>query len=568
MLHVSEAELKKALTASGFVDEKDFEKAYMDAKSANRETADILIEKGILSEEYLAKIMADYSEMPYLDLKSGKIDKDTLFKISENYAKSHHVAAVAEDDNSITIAMIDPMDLKTVQFLEHQLKKSIKPAFVTHQGLKQALTLYEINVDKEFDKIINENVGKAIQSGTSDAQQLAQDLPVISILETLIEYASSEDASDIHIESLVDQTLIRFRVDGVLQDILWLPIAVHTAILARVKLIADLKIDEHRLPQDGRFKYETDEASVSIRVSIVPTIYGEKIVMRLLSDSSRPLNLEALGFDQKQQALLDEQIKKTHGMILSTGPTGCGKTTSLYTIMHLLNKPEVNISTIEDPVEYDIKRINQIQVNTKTGLGFSDGLRSLLRQDPDIIMVGEIRDGETAELAVHAALTGHLVLSTLHTNSAAGAIPRIIDIGVQPFLLASTVNLIIAQRLVRRICTKCNFSKKISEKEAMDIFKHLGIEGSDIKKYKSPNMAYMGKGCDECHGSGFKGQIGIFEVLVVNDNIRNLIIDSAPETKIHQSAVKNGMITMLQDGLNKAASGLTTYEEIMRVIRE
>ncbi|PIR67546.1 hypothetical protein COX95_03370 [bacterium CG_4_10_14_0_2_um_filter_33_32] len=568
MLHIPEKELKDTLVSSGFISEKEFDSVIEEAKRTAQDIESLLIEQGLISEEYFTKILADYFKVPFFDFSGFEMTPELLSLVPENIAKTHKVIAVGASKKDITLAMEDPGDLKTIQFMERKIGKKINPVLVTHKNLKEALSGYKKSITQEFDKIINENVDKAMSTGVNDAEKMAQDIPVTKILDTLIEYAAAQESSDIHIEPLDDEVLVRFRIDGILQDVINLPYIVHSALAARVKLISDLKIDEHRLPQDGRFRYKLDETSMAIRVSVIPTIYGEKIVLRLLMESARPMNLESLGLEQQDMAVIRDAIKKTHGMVLSTGPTGSGKTTSLYTILHLINKPEVNISTIEDPVEYDIRRVNQIQVNVKTGLTFADGLRSLLRQDPDIIMVGEIRDSDTAELAVHAALTGHLVLSTLHTNNAAGAIPRLVDIGVQPFLLASTVNLIIAQRLVRRVCPGCITPKPITKEEASRIFYQLGISGKDIKKYKLPKTVFAGKGCKECHNSGYRGMVGIFEILRVNNEIRELVLQKAPESRIEAQAIKDGMRRMLEDGLEKAESGITTYEEIMRVIRD
>lgn len=567
MLHIPEQELKKTLISSGFISEEEFDKASAKARQKAQTIESVLIEENYLSQEYLAKILAEYFKVPFMDLTGFEAKQELLDLIPENIAKSHKVLAVDFDKKSISLAMEDPGDLKTIQFMEKKFGKKISPVLVMHDDLKEALSFYKKSITKEFDKIISENVDKAIESGVSDDERAAQDIPITKILDTIIEYAVAQEASDIHIEKMSDQILIRYRVDGILRDITSLPSMVHPGLIARVKLISNLKIDEHRLPQDGRFRYQIDESSIATRVSIIPTMYGEKVVMRLLMESARPTNLESLGFNQNELSIIKDEITKTHGMILSTGPTGSGKTTSLYTIVHLLNNPEVNISTIEDPVEYDIRRINQIQVNVKTGLTFADGLRSLLRQDPDILMVGEIRDKETAELAVHSSLTGHLVLSTLHTNSAAGAIPRLIDIGVESFLLASTINMIIAQRLVRRVCPNCISPKSIKIEEARNIFNQLGITSKDFKKYKLPKTVFKGKGCNECRNSGYKGMVGIFEILKVDQEIREFILKSVPESEIEKLAIKKGMKTMLDDGLSKAQAGITTYEEIMRVIR-
>jgi len=348
---------------------------------------------------------------------------------------------------------------------------------------------------------------------------------------------------------------------------------VHPAIVARVKILADIKIDEHRLPQDGRFRYESensadDSHSTAVRVSVIPAFYGEKVVMRLLEESERFLTLEELGLSSRNFTLVNKAILQPHGMILSTGPTGSGKTTSLYTILHILNRPEVNISTIEDPIEYDVKRVNQIQVNPKINLTFADGLRSLLRQDPDILMVGEIRDKETADMAIHSALTGHLVLSTLHTNDAPGAIPRMIDMGVEPFLLSSTLNLVVAQRLVRKICTNCVTTVKMTDDQKKQLEQTIKALGGKIKL---PGKIYKGKGCQECGGSGFKGRIGIFEVMAITPEMQEIMatkVSELSEEKIRVQALADGMVTMMEDGFMKVESGITTLEEVLRVTSE
>lgn len=571
MLHIPYQELKKVLLDSGFIDKASFDKASQEAEKTDRDITNILVEHGNISEEYLAEILADYFGVEFVSLKKITIPDDVLKEVSEEVAKTRKLipfAYVEEEvpDSGLKVAMVDPGDLSSVEFLKNLTDKKIIPYITTATELREALGVYKKSIASDFTKIIEENVKKSKAQG-QDIEQMAKDLPVINILNTLIEYAISQRASDIHMERLPKEFLVRFRIDGILSDMITLPTSVHPAIVARIKILADLKIDEHRLPQDGRFRFESESRSTAIRVSVIPAFYGEKVVLRLLEESERFLTLEELGLSQRNLKLVDEAIKQPHGMILSTGPTGSGKTTTLYTVLHILNRPEVNISTIEDPIEYDIKRVNQIQVNPKINLTFADGLRSLLRQDPDILMVGEIRDKETADMAIHSSLTGHLVLSTLHTNDAPGAIPRLVDMGVEPFLLASTLNLVIAQRLVRKICKACvtSYELKTGEKEKLEAAIKILTKNREIHL---PNKFYKGKGCKECGGSGFKGRIGIFEVLEITPTMQALISAKVSEDKVSLQALKDGMVTMLEDGFAKVEAGTTTLEEVLRVTRE
>ena len=408
---------------------------------------------------------------------------------------------------------------------------------------------------------------------------MAQDLPIVRIVDTLLEYAIFEGASDIHIEPTEKDVVIRYRVDGVLRDVMRLPKSIQPGLIARIKILANLKIDEHRLPQDGRFKITTSDYKISFRVSIIPVFDGEKVVLRLLNESAEVLSLEQLGLQLKALELIKLNIKKPHGIILVTGPTGSGKTTTLYTLINLLNKPDVNISTIEDPIEYRMPRINQSQVNPKIGYTFAVGLRALLRQDPNIVMVGEIRDNETAEIAAHAAMTGHLVLSTLHTNDASTTPPRLLEMDIAPFILASTINVIIAQRLVRKICLNCIQSYTLTKKAVEDIEKRFNLkrmlevlerEGI-ILSAKTPIdslLFYRGKGCKQCNNTGYKGRIGIYEVLQVDTKIQNLILSRATTDEVRKAAEEQNMLTMQQDGFIKAKNGITTIEEVLRVTKE
>ncbi|OGF04318.1 MAG: hypothetical protein A3H14_04210 [Candidatus Doudnabacteria bacterium RIFCSPLOWO2_12_FULL_49_8] len=408
---------------------------------------------------------------------------------------------------------------------------------------------------------------------------MAAEIPVVRVVDTLLEYAIFEKASDIHIEPQENEVIVRYRIDGMLHDVMTLPKVIQPALIARIKVISSLKIDEHRLPQDGRFKVEKDDYNISFRVSTIPVFDGEKVVLRLLDESAKAMTLEELGFIHRNYEVIIRNVKKPHGAILVTGPTGSGKSTTLYTILSLLNTKGVNIATIEDPIEYRIEGINQTQVNPKIGLTFAMGLRALLRQDPNIMMIGEIRDSETAEEAVHAALTGHVVLSTLHTNNAAGALPRLLDIGVEPYLIASTVNVVVGQRLTRQICEDCRIDYRIDGEMEASLKKDFDIPAlltiMKREKFIEPQIRslaeltfHKGQGCDRCGHSGYRMRKGIFEVLEVSTTIQDLILKRAPTSQIEQKAVDEGMVLMWQDGFIKCLQGKTTIEEVIRVSRE
>lgn len=560
-MKIQPAKLKEIVLKAGFVSEEDFNKAAKAAQELEKPLEDILIFRGLINEESLGQLIAEHFKVPFASLRHKIIPLEVLELIPENLARSYRILPFEKTDKDLHLAMEDPEDFEAVEFAKRQTSLKIKPFFATSEAVAKGLSQYKKNIRREFEKIIEENVRKTKTIKGKDLTKAAADIPVIKILDTILEYAIAERASDIHIELLEKELVVRYRIDGLLRDIIILPREVHPVIVARVKVLTHLKIDEHRIPQDGRFKFQIDEDFISLRVSIIPAFYGENIVMRLLFESARPLSLEELGLIGKNFEVLKKNIEKPHGMILVTGPTGCGKTTTLYSILNILNTTEVKICTIEDPIEYGMSRVTQIQVNPETGLTFAAGLRSLVRHDPDRIMVGEIRDKETVEMAIHSALTGHLVLSTLHTNDAPGAIPRLLDMGAEGFLVASTVNVIIAQRLVRRICTNCIERFKPEEKSLELIEKRFGLKtkGQDF---------YRGKGCEECGGKGYKGRVGIFEILETNDEIRELILKKVASEEIRKAALKAGMASILADGLDKVAAGITTVEEVLRVVQE
>lgn len=553
-------DLKTILVDSGFVSESDFNRALTNAQNLEKPISDILIFHGLISEQAMGQLISEHLNVPFVSLKSKSIPLKTLKIVPEQLARAHRMIPFFETDQDLHVAMEDPKNFEALERIRRLTKKKIIPHYISPPDLSLSLNQYKKEIKNEFNQIISEHVKKTGKVKEEDIAKAAVDLPVIKILDTIMEYAIAERTSDIHIETLEDALAIRFRIDGQLRDIIKLPKGIQPALVARIKILSKLKIDEHRIPQDGRFKFTFADQSLALRVSIIPSFYGENVVMRLLFESSRPLSLEEIGLTGQQLQTLRDNIKKPHGMILVTGPTGSGKTTTLYSVLNILNTISVNICTVEDPIEYGIRRVNQIQVNPDTGLTFAAGLRALLRHDPNIIMVGEIRDQETAEMAIHASLTGHLVLSTLHTNDAAGAIPRLLDMGVEGFLVASTVNLIVAQRLVRRLCQIC-ISRIEPDKITTDLFTKYRPQVKKVSVFKSP-------GCDECNHSGYKGRIGIFEILEVSSKIRELVTKKASGDQILDQAKLEGMTLMVEDGLDKASSGLTTIEEVIKAVRD
>ena len=550
--------LKQILVKSGFIREADFDEAAESAAYLGKKVEDILVFKGFVNEEDLGKLIAEHLKVPFVNISQQVLSEEILKTIPEKLARSYRMVPFEKKDNAVKLAMEDPTNFEALEFARRQTGMQIIPHYATSNSIRKALGQYKKNIRADFEKVIAENVKRA--KAEVNLEKAAEKLPVIKVLDTILEYAAAERASDVHIEAFAEEVIIRFRIDGVLHDILKLPRGIENAIVARIKILSNLKIDEHRIPQDGRYKFTVDGDVIGLRISIIPGFYGENVVMRLLPETRRPLSLEELGITGQNLELIEDNIRKPHGMVLATGPTGSGKTTTLYSILNILNTPKVKICTIEDPIEYGIKRIDQIQVNPKVGLKFSTGLRSLLRHDPDIIMVGEIRDKETAEIAIHAALTGHLVLSTLHTNDAAGAIPRFLDMGAEGFLVASTINVVIAQRLVRRICTSCLVETAPSQESLKMLAQDISV--------KPGQKFYKGKGCDKCHGSGYSGRVGIYEFLAVTDKIRQLVVKRVSSDTIREQAVSEGMITMFEDGMNKIAAGLTTLEEALRAVRE
>jgi type IV pilus assembly protein PilB len=562
------SDLFKAIKELEVIPEDKLEDAYKQSKQKDKTLEEVLVDKDLIADSDLSKIIADLYKLQTINLSQTSIDKDVLSEIPEVVAREQRIIAFKKDGEGLHLAMADPSNEQIRQFIEKKFGIPVSVYYSSNREIDDALTLYQHDIKKAFSEIISENIEKA-----KGAQK--PEPSIIKIVETIITYAYQNKASDIHIEPDDEKSTVRFRIDGILHDIIELPVGLHNQIVTRVKVLAQLRTDEHSKPQDGKIVQKMKHEDLDMRVSVVPVTDGEKIVMRLLSERSRQFSLKDLGFSESDLKKVEEAYNKPHGLVLATGPTGSGKTTTLYAILKLLNKRVVNIMTIEDPVEYDIEGVNQIQVNTKTGLTFAKGLRSIVRQDPDIILVGEIRDEETADISINAAMTGHLVLSTLHTNDAATSIPRLIDMKIEPFLVGSTVIVIVAQRLVRKICSSCRVSKEL------DLNKYQGRTKSTetlqlYQKYfakyfgqgKEKVRVYEGKGCPVCHKTGYVGRIGIFEVLEVDEKIRKAIVETKDSGAIRDIATDAGMTTMVENGFQKVKSGETTIEEVLRVIKE
>ncbi len=580
---IESTQLEKFIFDSGLVSRQDLDAAKKEALDAKDDIGNVLVRQGKLSEDDLIRIKAYVLGITFVDLKDKKLDFATLSLIPEPIARKHNIIAFKKTETDLEVAMLDVEDFSEISFIKKKTGLRILPRLTNVDSIKSALLQYQKSLKADFGDIIkneagrlSEDFGKITESSGDDLKKIAEELPVVRIVDTLVKHAAIQDASDIHIEPYENEVIIRYRIDGILHDAMILPKAAGAGITARIKVLSNLKLDEKRLPQDGRFKMDINGEQISFRVSMLPTYYGEKTVMRLLRENGAGFSLEGLGFFGEALEKLHQAMNLTTGMILTTGPTGSGKTTTLYTLLDLLNTPDVNISTIEDPIEYQMKRINQTQVKPDIGFTFSSGLRSLVRQDPDIIMVGEIRDDETASLAINAALTGHLVLSTLHTNSAAGAIPRLIDMKAEPFLLVSTLQIIIGQRLVRRLekpkekfkLTEAeikNLTSKINTERVLAVLKEEKIVGpdatwKDVEFWKaSPSKEYP---------DGYHSRIGIHEVLRITPTIRNLIMKNSSADEIEIQAKKDGMLSMIEDGIVKAIKGYTTIEEVLRVISE
>ena len=587
-MQVSESELKTFILDSGLVSRKDVDaaeaKTKEGAKSGKQSIGDVLVSDGMLSSDALRRIKAYVLGIPFVNLKDSKLPFEVLSMIPEPIARTHNIIAFKKSLDSLEVAMLDTEDLPAIDSVRKKTGLKILPRLTDDDSIKHALMQYQKSLKEEFGDLISKEAGniKLVKDSNGeevsgdDLKKMAEDLPIVRIVDTLLRHAIIQGASDIHIEPMEEEVMVRYRIDGILHDAMTLPKQAAAGITARIKVLANLKLDEKRLPQDGRFKMETETDKVSFRVSLLPTYFGEKIVMRLLRETGEGFTLEALGFHGESLERIHDAMKQTTGIILISGPTGSGKTTTLYTVLDILNTPDVNISTVEDPIEYQMKRVNQTQVNPAIGFTFANGLRALLRQDPNIIMVGEIRDGETAALAINAALTGHLVLSTIHTNSAAGAIPRLIDMGVEPFLLVSTLRVIVGQRLVRRLTdTKEQYALDKVERDKMfkadnfdAVLKALKDEKLVKPDAKVDDLPFYHPKAGGQSEDGYHSRIGIHEILSVSPAVKELILHGGITDAIEGQARKEGMLTMLEDGIYKASRGVTSLEEVLRAVKE
>ena len=551
---ITDDELKNLVLKTNLTDKKGIFEIEDYMRNTGSTFYDSLIERNIANDEKLGIMIADYLKIPFVVLVKITIPQDVFKIVPERIARRYKVICFGKDDQGIKLAMLDPKNQLLIESLSKKTGLKVNAFLATERDIVGAFHIYQKDLQKTFNDLIN-------QSAISPLK----DIPIAKMVNLIFTYALQDRSSDIHIEPQDEDTLIRFRMDGMLQDIFKLPLRLHDRIITRIKVLAKLRTDEHLAAQDGKMRFASEDQTVDIRVSILPIVDGEKVVLRLLSTQDRQFSLADLGMSDSDLSKLTNAIKKSYGMILSTDPTGSGKSTTIYSILKILNRREKNITTIEYPVEYRIKGVNQINVNTKTGLTFANGLRSILRQDPNIIFVGEIRDIETAGIAVNAALTGHLVVSTLHTNDAATALPRLIDMKVEPFLVASTINIIIAQRLVRKICEMCKSSMDITLDELLKNLPKNTVEKHFGKQSKF--QVYYGKGCKICMQTGYSGRIGVFEILEVSKDIKKLIVNKSDADEIVKQAYKEGMSMMLDDGLEKVKRGLTTIEEVLRVTK-
>ena len=593
-MHISDSTIVKLLERSGAATSQQLQPLVSEAASSNLRLQDIVLQNNLIDERTLTKLYATYADIPYIELDPRDIPSDILMRIPERIARQYNAVIFKIDpDGLIHLAMDDPDDVQAVNFIEKEIGTNTRVYIAPRSNILECLEGYRGDVTQELKEVIDIQREDDGSNQKVTEAEVAEDSPIAQTVNLLLEYAIRSNASDIHIEPREQFVQVRYRIDGVLKEVNRLHKNVLGALVSRIKILSNLKIDERRVPQDGRFKIKVAGKQYALRVSTLPIADGEKVVMRILDESNQAVTLEQLGYWGHSLAVINQALTEPNGMILVTGPTGSGKSTSLFSVLSMLNTPEVNISTIEDPVEYKIPGVNQTQTNSKAGMTFASGLRALLRQDPNIIMVGEIRDGETANLGVQAALTGHLVFSTLHTNNAATCLPRLLDMGIEPFLIASTVKAVVGQRLVRRLCMNCRQSYVPNQTEVAEIVRlfHLapgqnfyyihqleaqaivqkvggetpwGTTDTTIVALWQPNP----NGCDECNHTGFKGRVGIYEVLGTSREIQKMIIGGNTSNEIQDQAVAEGMTTMLTDGLIKAIRGNTTVEEVLRVTKE
>lgn len=556
------------LAAGGLITPEQLKFIKSEAVRRTEPAEKIIASMNWVGEEPLAKARAQVIGVPYINPAEQPISPEILSTISEEVAKRFTIIPIARDQNTISVAMVDPLDLGAVEFIEKKSGLTVTPYLATAVSINRAIAdQYTRGLSKEVTDALKDvapGMSRSYIAQTQVATGMGE-APVARIVSTLLEYGIKVRASDVHIEPLENETRVRYRIDGILHEKLILPKKIHDSIVSRIKILGNMKIDEKRIPQDARFNFKIGKEELDLRLSTLPTAYGEKVVMRLLKKTGAVPSLTELGLRAKALRNLEENIARPHGIILVTGPTGSGKTTTLYSVLSKLNSTKVNIVTLEDPIEYQISGVNQVQINPQAGLTFASGLRSFLRQDPNIIMVGEVRDSETTDLAVQASLTGHLVFSTLHTNNASGALPRLLDMHAEPYLIASTVNCVVGQRVVRTICPTCKEAKEVKQ----EIIAQLKVVLDGLFEFaKKPIKLYFGKGCLHCNNTGYLGRVGIFEVLIVSEKIARMIFNRETSQSIERQAVLDGMITMKQDGFLKVIEGVTTIEEVLRVAEE
>ncbi|MBI5732595.1 Flp pilus assembly complex ATPase component TadA [Candidatus Jorgensenbacteria bacterium] len=571
MIPLPTVRLREILVKAGVVDGATFDAIAQEAGHKKQNIVDIFIARGLINKDYFLILVGQALGVERVNLGIVKIEEELLKLLPEDIARRRQAIVFGKEaDGKFKVAMEDPTDLETIDFIRLKLGGNVKPYLATEEDLDRGFSLYEQKATQDYKSVIEASIQESLRSKVrGDLKQAAEDLPIVAIVDNLMVYAVSSRSSDIHFEILDDAVLVRYRIDGILHEIIRMPKDIHEAVVARLKLLSSLRLDEHMHPQDGRYRYKVGDNIIDVRVSIIPTFHGEKVEMRLLPAAQKPLSLRDIGLFEDNIKLIDEAISKTYGMVVVCGPTGSGKTTTLYSMLNMLNRPEVNIVSIEDPIEYDMRYVNQMQVNAQAGITFASGLRSILRQDPNIILVGEMRDTETANIAVQAALTGHLVLSSLHTNDAATAVPRLMDMNVPPFLVAAVLNDVTAQRLVRQVHLECIESYVPTPEIFTAIRDQLKDLGLDPQVLKLPKTFYRGRGCNACGHTGFLGRIGLFEVLNVTEAIRKFIISPGFNLdNLRKLSRSEGMITMFEDGLKKVERGMTTIEEVFRVVRE
>jgi len=557
------------LTSQGVLNAEQIEKVKLEQANTGKSFKEIITEKNYASEEQVAQAEAKLRNIPFVDLAEAAISPQALNLLPQSVAERFIVLPTdySKETNELSVAMANPLDLNDIEFIGRKTGAKIKPLMATSTKIKKAIDIhYARGLGVEVKAVLEESVEPKKMAAVDIAKlgEVIREAPVAKVVSTILEFAIKARASDVHIEPLEEKTRVRYRIDGILQEKLILPKKIHEAVISRIKILSGLKIDEKRVPQDGRFSFKAAGQEIDLRVSSLPSVHGEKIVMRLLKKTGGVPDLPELGLRGRALKNLEDTILRPHGIIIVCGPTGSGKTTTLYSVLAKINTSKVNIITLEDPVEYQIQGVNQVQVNPAAGLTFASGMRSFLRQDPNIIMVGEIRDNETTGLAIQASLTGHLVFSTLHTNNSAQAIPRLLDLGAEPFLLASSITCIVAQRICRRVCPDCKEEYKPEPKVVEDIKETLGKLLADKKEIKLTR----GKKCNNCNSTGYLGRVGIFEVLPITEKVARLILERAPAGDIEKQALVEGMITMKQDGYLKAVEGATTLEEILRVAQD